>query len=53
MTSEQYVQKLLGIPEHIKVESIVAIGYPAQQREPLSRADLKDGKIRSNVYRAG
>jgi nitroreductase len=49
-TSEQYIQKLLQIPEHLKVESIIAIGYPAEQREPLPRADLKDAKIHANGY---
>ena len=48
--SEQYVQKLLGIPEHIKVESIIAIGYPAEKREPLSHADLQDAKVHTNTY---
>jgi hypothetical protein len=43
-TSEQYVQTLLQIPEHIKVESIIAIGYPAETREPLPCTDLKDTK---------
>ncbi len=50
-TSEQYVQKLLGIPEHLKVESLVAIGYPAEKREPLPRAELKDAKVHANGYR--
>jgi len=50
MTSEQYVQKLLQIPEHIKVESIIAIGYPAEKREPLPRADLKDAKVHANTF---
>ena len=49
-TSEQYIQKLLQIPEHIKVESIIAIGYPADKREPLPRADLKDAKVHVNSY---
>jgi nitroreductase len=49
-TSEQYLQQLLHIPEHIKVESIIALGYPAEQREPLSRADLKDAKVHTNTY---
>ena len=35
VTSEQYVQKLLKIPEHLKVESIIAIGYPAEKWEPV------------------
>jgi nitroreductase len=50
MTSEQYVQKLLKIPEHLKVESIIAIGYPAEKWEPVPRADLQDGKIHANTY---
>jgi len=50
-TSEQYIQKLLQIPEHIKVESIIAVGYPAEKRQPLPRADLKDAKVHTNVYR--
>jgi nitroreductase len=49
-TSEQYVQRLLQIPEPLKVECIIAIGYPAEKREPLSRADLKDAKVYVNTY---
>jgi nitroreductase len=49
-TSEQYVQKLLRIPGHIKVESIIAIGYPAETREPLPRTDLKDTKVHVNTF---
>jgi len=49
-TSEQYVQSLLRIPEHIKVQSIIAIGYPAERREPLPAEELKYWKIRENTY---
>ncbi len=49
-TSEQYVQKLLGIPAPVNVECIVAIGYPAEKREPVHRAELKDSKGHSNTY---
>lgn len=49
-TSEQYLQALLDTPENLKIESIIAIGYPAETREPLARADLKDAKIHANVY---
>ncbi len=49
-TSEQYIQKLLQIPEHIKVESIIAIGYPGEKREPLSPAELKDAKVHANTF---
>lgn len=37
-------------PDHVKVESIVAIGCPAETREPLQRENLKDEKIRMNGY---
>jgi nitroreductase len=49
-TSEQYVQKLLGIPEPMKVECMVALGYPAEKREPVRRAELKNAKVRRNTY---
>ena len=49
-TSEQYVQSLLRIPEHVKVQSIIAIGYPAERREPLPAEELKYWKIRENTY---
>ena len=49
-TSEHYIQTLLRIPEHVKVECIVAIGYPAEHREPLLAQYLKTSKIRTNGY---
>jgi len=49
-TSEQYVQSLLGIPEHVKVESIIAVGYPAEQREPIPREQLKSSKVHVNRF---
>ncbi len=49
-SSEAYIRDLLNMPSHLKVESIVAIGYPAEAREPLPREDLKDEKIRINGY---
>jgi len=49
-TLERYIQTLLGIPEHAKVECIFSIGYPAEQREPLAGEDLKTCKIRENRW---
>jgi nitroreductase len=49
-TAEQYVRELLGIPEAMKVECIVALGYPAEKREPVPRAELKQSKVHSNTY---
>ena len=49
-TSEDYIRSLLDIPGRMKIESIVAIGYPAESREPLKRHELKDDKVRFNSY---
>ncbi len=49
-SSEQWVQDLLNIPAHIKVESIIGIGYPAEKRDGLPFADLQFDSIYSNTY---
>lgn len=51
-TSEQYIQGLLGVPEHVRVECVIAVGYPAEQREPLPPENLKHAKVRVNAYTA-
>jgi nitroreductase len=50
VSSEDYIKDVLGAPKPIRVESIIAIGYPAETREPLPREALKDEKIRINGY---
>ena len=49
-TSEVYIRKLLNVPDHVHVESMIAIGYPTETREPLPREELKDHKIRFNRF---
>lgn len=49
-TSEDYIKDLLNIPGNFKIESIIAIGYQAEKREPVRREDLKYEKVRSNRY---
>jgi nitroreductase len=50
-SAESYVQKLLGIPGHIRVESIVAIGHPDEEKSGHPRESLDFSKIRRNRYR--
>ena len=50
MTSEDYIRKLLNIPRGIKVESIIALGYPAEKKQPVPREKLKYEKVRMNSY---
>ena len=51
MTAERYVQKLLGLPDSVRVESIIGIGHPAEKREPLAADRLQYDKVRYNGYR--
>ena len=50
MTSEEYIRNLLNVPDHMHIESIIAIGYPEETREPLPREKLKEEKVRFNRY---
>jgi nitroreductase len=50
MTSEDYIRKLLNIPDGLKVESIIALGHPAENKEPVPRENLKYEKVRVNSY---
>jgi nitroreductase len=50
MTSEDYIRNLLNLPGYLKVESIIALGYPAEKREPVPRESLKYEKVRINGY---
>ncbi len=49
-TAEEYVRKVLNIPDHLKVEAILAIGYPAETLPPHSKDELEWGKIHVNLY---
>jgi nitroreductase len=49
-TAEAYIQDLLGLPAHITVESIIAIGHPAEEREPLAAEALQRAKVRHNHF---
>jgi nitroreductase len=49
-TSESRVRRILNIPDHLRVASIISIGHPAQKGEPHPRQSLQDGKIRFNTH---
>ena len=50
VSSEAYVRSLLGIPDLLKVESVLAVGYPAEHPKPVERAALKDDRIHTNGW---
>lgn len=49
-SSEEFIQKLLGIPVNFKVLSIVTIGYPAKPRVGKPFEELQFEKIRNNKF---
>jgi nitroreductase len=49
-TSTQYIAKLLGMPENLSVECIVAIGYPGEEMIPYKKEELRFDKVSYNRY---
>lgn len=49
-TAEGYIQKLLGIPKNLRVDAVIALGYPAEAKPPRPAAGLDYGKIHRNRY---
>jgi nitroreductase len=48
--SETYLAEVLNIPSNLKVESIVGIGYPDEQKAAHTREELQDEKVFFNRY---
>jgi len=42
------MQQLLGIPDHVTPLSLIAIGFPAEEKEPQGR--FQAGKVRYNKW---
>jgi len=49
-TAEQYVLRILGIPENLKVASIISIGYPDESKSPHVDEDLRFDKVHMNKF---
>jgi nitroreductase len=45
-----YIADLLNIPSNLEVESVVGIGYPAEEKASHTRDELQDEKIFLNSY---
>jgi nitroreductase len=50
LSAEAYVQELLGLPEQIKVECILGLGYPAEKKNPVAADKLQYDKVRRNRW---
>lgn len=49
-SAEERVREILGIPPHLRVESVISIGYPARSLAGHPRETLKDHTIRTDTY---
>ena len=49
-TAQAYVQDVLGVPDSLAVESIVAVGYPDEVKVGHPKEDLPDSKVHNNRY---
>jgi nitroreductase len=49
-TAEAYIAHQLNIPSHLKVESMIAIGYPAESKPPHPKEELQSEKVHLNQY---
>lgn len=46
-TSEDYVKGLFGLPENMRVESVIAFGHPDEEKPPIPAGELKYDRILS------
>ncbi|MCP4668917.1 MAG: NAD(P)H-dependent dehydrogenase/reductase [Deltaproteobacteria bacterium] len=49
-SAEAYVAETLNIPKGLRVESIIAAGYPDEKKEPHGKEGLQYGKVHVDQY---
>lgn len=49
-TSTQYIAELLGLPENLTVQCIIAVGYPGEETVPYKKEELRFDKVSYNRY---
>ena len=49
-TAGEYISQILSIPEHLEVESIMAVGYPDEQKPGHKKEDLLYDCVHRNTY---
>jgi len=49
-SAESYISEILGIPQTLRIESIVAVGYPDEQAPGHPKESLKSKKVHLNGY---
>jgi nitroreductase len=49
-TAQEYISQILHIPEKLKVESVIALGYPDEKKSPHTKEELEYEKVYFNLY---
>jgi nitroreductase len=49
-SAEAHIRELLGLPEQLKVESILGIGHPAEKKSPVPADKLQREKVKRNRW---
>jgi nitroreductase len=49
-SSESYVRSILDIPAKLKVESVIAIGYPDEKKDPHDKRSLDFDRLSYDYY---
>jgi len=49
-SAEAYISKVLDIPKHLKVEAMIAIGHPGEEKAPHPREALQYEKVFYGSY---
>jgi len=48
----RFAAQVIGLPEELEVECIIAVGHPAEQKSPRSKEELLWSRVYSNRYGA-
>jgi hypothetical protein len=49
-TAEAYISEVLNIPKSLKIEAMIAVGYPDEQKAPRPKEDLQYDKVHQNLF---
>jgi nitroreductase len=50
ISAESYVKNICAVPDGYRVDSIIAAGYPADEKPAREKGDLPRGKIHTNTF---
>ncbi len=50
ISAEQYIRKQLSLPKKLRIEAIIALGYPAEEKADIPFTELQFNKIKMNSY---